>query len=149
MSDTIDQIIRQIKPQVMGWVSSWHSQQTILLPFVSHECLSKGITSNYFSPFSATVPKALTLVSWSQSCTVATTNDASNYWNIRIYRYTGSAAIQLAEFKTKSLAVGAWGHFTTTINAAIPVTDTHLYIYLVHSGSPGALTLAGPGVLVR
>lgn len=146
--EMIDSIIRQIKPQVLGWISSWHAQQPYPLPFVCHDYVSSGIAT-VGSPFSATIPAALTVVSWSQTGYVATTNNSSNYWTVSLYRSLGASSIKIAEVSTKSWTAATWTNASVGIGQAIPSTDKMLYISVAKTGSPGALSLAGPVVWVR
>jgi hypothetical protein len=145
--EMIDSILRQIKPQVLSWISSWHGQQPYLLPFSASDYVGSGISSDG-SAFSATVPSGVTVVSWLQTFYVATTNDASNCWTLALYRYAG-AGIKIAELSTGRSSADTWTRLTVTVNAAIPSTDLLLYITATKTGSPGALSLAGPAVWVR
>lgn len=137
-----------MRPDVLGWVSSWHSQQGYVLPFVTADVLPSGISTSAVSPFTATVPGALTVVSWLQTCYVATTNSASAYWTLALYRFQTSA-VKIAEVDTSRISASTWTRLSVTINAAVPSADLLLYIYATKTGSPGNLSVAGPMVWVR
>lgn len=145
--ETIDQIARVLKPQVLSWISSWHGQQAWLLPFSASDYVGSGISSNG-SAFAATVPRALTVAIWMQTCYVATTNDSSNYWTLALYRYQ-TAGTKIAEFSTATSSAATWLRFYLSPGASVPSTDLLLYITATKTGSPGALSLAGPAVWVK
>lgn len=148
--DPLDTMLRQIKPQVLGWMASWHAQQGYLLPFGQFDTLASGITTTGLSPFTATVPGvALTLVSWTQSVLVAT-GDASNYWRIDLaVRPAAGENWIAASLYTNRMSASTWQKFSVTVNAALLATDILLYISVANVGSPGALSLAGPMVRVK
>ena len=145
--EPLDTILRQIKPSVLGWISSWHAQQGYLLPFGNSDVLGSGISANN-GVFSTTVPGAITVASWLQSCYVATTNSGSAYWTVGLYRYQSSST-KIAEINTARISANTWTRFSLTVNCAVPSTDLLIYIYATKTGSPGNLSLAGPMVWVR
>lgn len=139
--------LSKIRPAVLGWTASWHGQQGYLLPFASFERVGDDISAAS-NPFAATVPGAITVVSWVQSASVKTTSSSSAYWTVTLYRRTASAAIIIAEFTTKSITADAWGTVSLTITASVPSTDVMLFIGVAKTGSPGNLRLPGPVVRV-
>lgn len=121
----------------------------IWIPFVSADVLASGISTNGASPFSASVPRALTLTNWSQSAYVATTNDGSNYWKIALYRYPSTGGVKLLELSTASMSAATWTVLSGEVNGAVLATDLLIYINVTKTGSPGNLSLGGPMVLAR
>lgn len=141
--------LEKLRPTVLGWLSSWHSKQPWLLPFANYEYISKDITAAG-NPFLATVPKAMTVVSWAQAIRVETTNNSSNYWTISLYRLIGAAtALEIAKIDTARMSTGTWYNESVTVNASILSTDLFLYVSVAKTSSPGGLRLAGPMVWVR
>lgn len=141
--------LEKLRPTVLGWLSSWHSKQPWLLPFVNYEYISKDITATG-TPFVASVPQAMTVVSWAQAIRVETTNNSSNYWTVSLYRVVDtSTAIEIAKIDTTRLTAGTWYNESVTINGGILSTDLFLYVYAVKTSSPGGLRLAGPMVWAR
>lgn len=149
--EPIDQMLRVMKPEVLRWISSWHGNQAWLLPFGNQDSVSGGLTSTTTAVFSATAPGiAYTVVSWTQALYVATTNNTSNYWTLQLYRYiSGGTYPKIGEISTNRSSAGAWTKLSVTIGQAGSSTDLQLYIKALKTGSPGALTLAGPLVWVR
>ncbi len=121
----------------------------IWVPFVSSDVLASGISSNGVSPFSASVPRALTLTNWAQTAYVATTNNGSNYWKIALYRYPSSGGVKLLELDTSSMSASTWTVLSGEVNAAVLATDLLIYINVTKTGSPGNLSLGGPMLLAR
>jgi len=100
-----------------------------------------GYTATTY-PYGLTAPQAMTLVQWTQSYFVVTTNNPSNYWSIVISRVTGETVISLS---TANSSADMW-HPTinTTFDIAALVQGDNLYMSCIKQGNPGNLKLFTP-----
>ena len=94
------------------------------------------------APYSATLHKTITFVKWSQAVFVATTNNGSNYWRVKIVKNDGTLIKQL---DTSAVSVNTWTRLeaTTFDVASAGTADIGLQIATVKVGSPGALYILG------
>lgn len=141
--------VSNLRPLVLSWLSSWHAQQPIPLPFGRYDSAGTSITTTG-AIYLASVPRALTVVTWTQAFKVATTNNSSNYWTISLIRRIAAGTdITLATLESATLTADAWYNLSLTVNGSVLATDTLIYINVTKNGSPGALSIAGPNILVR
>lgn len=116
------------------------------LPFVVHAEFPNGMTSNPAFPFSVTISRSMTLRSWHQTAYVATTNNGSNYWTIKLYNEAGT---EKAALSTASMSAGAWTTLSLTgQTTSLSTSDKGLFARCDKVGSPGPLYLRGPAVFV-
>jgi hypothetical protein len=113
------------------------------IPFVTYTDLIP-LTDDELRPFSATIDRTCTLVQWSQSVRVSTTNNSSNYWNIKMIKCTAGTVLE--EINTKSISANTNALLTSTSFdvASVGSADVGLYIEVYKTGSPGALFLFSP-----
>jgi hypothetical protein len=121
-----------------------------LLPFASYTHTNPMTVTNS-EPFSTTIPQDLVLKSWQQAFYVATTNDANNYWTIRLIRKSDGATI--AELDTSGSAPDTDLTLNTTTFSIGSVTTAGkaILVRCIKSGSgaaPGSLYIHCPGVKV-
>lgn len=118
-----------------------------LFPFSAHENLVP-LTGSSGNPHIGTIGETITFVSWNQAFYVATTNDASNYWNLHLLLING--AVSIASFTTASYSAGTYYNYNTTSFSPTSADTTSFAIYLWCSktGSPGALYAYGPWLKV-
>lgn len=115
------------------------------LPFGVYANISPFSGDAY--PYSATIDRNMDFVKWSQGVFVVTTNNGSNYWNIRlINRGTGATIATLntsagAPDTALLLTASALGSFTTSANS--------VYMYCFKTGSPGLIYVFGPTLEVK
>lgn len=145
--DIGDQIARQLKAPVLSWVKTWHASQSVQLPMAVYNSPYNNTTDGV-TLFTATINRALTVVSWYQAIYVGTTNNASNYWTIELKRYT-TTGLAIASLRTNRNSAGAWFKLDVEVGASVPSTDKFLFVGVSKTGSPGGLYLAGPAVYVR
>jgi hypothetical protein len=103
-----------------------------------------GISGNNINPFVGVVDRTIAFTSWVQGAYVLTTNNASNYWNIRLNRLSDGAMI--TQINTSAVAPGGWrflssGSFSI---ASIGTPQIGCYLNVSKIGSPGNLLLAMP-----
>lgn len=99
-------------------------------------------SSNGF-PYAAPIDREISLVSWKTSYKVATTNNGSHYWTIRLTLRGG--AVFPASYTTVGGGVDVWVNpvITTFSPSELDETDEAIYIEVIKTGSPGNLVLAG------
>lgn len=106
------------------------------------------LTADLQQPYSATVDRTVTFVSYHQVAYVQTTNDGSNYWKIQLNRASDGAVI--AEVSTAAVSADTLNHLSTTTFsiASIGTADKSIYMYVRKTGNPGNLYIFGPSVEV-
>lgn len=106
------------------------------------------LTADLQQPYSATLDRTVTFISFHQEAYVVAPNDSSNYWKIQINRASDGAVI--GEVKTNTSSAGALIHLSTTSFsiASAGVSDHSVYMYVRKIGSPGNLYIFGPSVEV-
>lgn len=80
---------------------------------------------------------AVTLYAWVY---VVTTNDASNYWTIALFRQPGNASV--ASVNTSALAANTHSRLQAAIAAQIATTDYEVEIVPSKTGAPGNIFVA-------
>lgn len=145
--------INQIRPYVLQWIASWHgatSNHPGWLPFGQYNSLADAISSTKV-PFFASLPgRALSVVSWTQTVIVVTTNSSSAYWNLKLYRKTtADADILIGKMDTRNMAADDFVSLSISPGAALLATDVALWIEVSKVGTPGAISLGSPLVYVR
>lgn len=97
-------------------------------------------------PFSVTLDRNMTLLSWSQMLHVLgpTPNDGTNNWLIGIYRKSDNTLLN--SISTNGQATGVDINITdsTWVDAAVTAAHKGLYIQCTKNGTPGNLYLFGP-----
>jgi hypothetical protein len=94
----------------------------------------------------ASVTRVLSFISWTQAVYVATTNDATNYWEILL----SDATTGLCVFDTSAGAANTWYGFNPspiTQPVGTPVNG-YVGIYATKHGAPGNLYWGAPAVRV-
>jgi len=95
------------------------------------------------TPYAAAIDRAITYKSFTCCVYVGLTNNASNYWNIKLEETLTGAIV-----KTLTTSAGAAGYqlltATTFDIASSDASDKGLYIQCEKVGSPSALYLFGP-----
>jgi len=92
----------------------------------------------------STVPRDCTVLKFAISTQVATTNDASNYWTIKLNTLISGAFTVMATISTGTTpdTINTWAyHVTTTISPSVLVASTARVFYITASktGAPGVL----------
>lgn len=141
--------VASLKPFVLDQVSTWVTRRGYPLPLGRYDAAGASITSSS-TIYTCSVPRAMVVLSWSQAWYVATTNNSSNYWTISLVRKNSAGSnTTLASIDTPTYAADAWCNRLITLSASVLSTDILVVISVVKTGSPGALSLPGPGVWVR
>lgn len=126
---------------VQGIPTSW-------LPFTIH---TAGVPpwSADGAAYACTIGHAMILDRWVQAAYVATTNNGSHYWTIRLRKLDGTTDTIIKSFDTSAQSADTWFTNTETDSDTLVATEEVVYIQVVKTGSPGDLYLAGPLVRAR
>ncbi|CAK0779810.1 hypothetical protein CCP3SC15_6920001 [Gammaproteobacteria bacterium] len=129
MTDTVEAIIDS--------VNHW-------LPFGPYHSVTGGIMSETSYPYAATIDRHMTFVEWVQSVHVATTNNASNYWQINLYTLDDYASIGYVS--TVGVSADVWANVTCANKfiTDLPTTRIGLWMECAKHGSPGDLQIFSP-----
>lgn len=117
----------------------------MFLPFGVYKAIGPFSATSY--PYMVTVDRSITFVKWTQAFHVATTNDGSNYWTIRLFQKDGST---IKSINTSAVAADTWAQIasTTFTIASVTTTDQVVGVEVAKTGAPGALSLSGPALEV-
>lgn len=130
-----------------------HAQIDTHITNLAHEWLPFGvyIAIGPFSatsyPYMASIDRAITLIKWTQSFYVATTNNGSNYWTIKFFNVAGST---IKSITTAAIAANTWAQIASTTFTITDLTTSDMVIgvEVTKTGSPGSLSLPGPALEV-
>ncbi len=131
---------RQVHYDGSRWVSEPYA-----LPWITYTTL-QGITTDNSTPFAAPLPPEYDIYLSVWRCSfvyVATTNNGSNYWTVKL-RIEGASITDIASFNTSGMTVNTYSQHTAVSSFITnPVTNgaKTLSITVVKTGSPGALYL--------
>ncbi len=116
------------------------------LSFGSYDRLSANMTAAGF-PFSASIGRTMTIRDWYQALFVATTNNGSHYWTIRLERLDGTI---LSSIATNALSPNVWYlRSDTAVDAVVNTGHISLFTRILKTGSPGGLYMHGPAVYAQ
>lgn len=120
-----------------------HPIQTAYLPFGIYLNISP-MSGNPSYPYGTSIDRTLTFVGWTQSVIPAATNNGSNYWIIKLLRWSDGATI--ATLNTSALTAGVPGRLSTTSFSIASIGTSGIGIVMECSkfGSPGNLYAVGP-----
>lgn len=113
----------------------------ICVPFVDYAAVGfTGVTTNSYLMLASCYDK-LSLIKWTQTVFVSTTNNGSNYWTVQLDDGTSA----FASFNTGGIAANAWAAFIVTSftqPTGVPPSG-FIGISCTKTGAPGALIWAG------
>jgi len=117
------------------------------LPFQTYTSHSP-ISVDDSLPYSAAIDRAITYVKFTMVLFVATTNDGSNYWEIRLKVITTNALIEMID--TSAIAVNTTVQVSSTSFdiAGHNASNLGLLIGCIKVGSPGNLYIYSPVLFV-
>jgi hypothetical protein len=92
----------------------------------------------------ATVPRALSVVTFKIAALVITTNNASNYWTIKLVAQDGGLDITNATVNTSAVAADVWNVLTVTVGTSVASTYDAIYAYATKTLNPGSLYWGAP-----
>jgi hypothetical protein len=115
--------------------------------FTPYDSLPSGMTTDGLNVFVAPADRTVTLANWTQGVRVATTNNGSNYWRIRILRLSDGSTVN--EINTSAISADTWASISDSSFsiATIGTSDVGIYLNISKVGTPGALSMSTP--LVR
>lgn len=118
------------------------SLKRVLLPFGVYGAISPMTVDSY--PYSVSVDRTMTFIKFFAAVRVLTTNNATNYWTVKLIRASDSTVI--ASFNTSGIAAGARTLFTVNSFgiASIASSAVAMFITCAKTGAPGGLELIGP-----
>jgi hypothetical protein len=122
----------------------------IYLPFGVYANMSPISTTPAY-PYLATVDRTITLVSWFQHIYVATTNNGSHYWLIELYTMVGGVWGTLVDsMNTSALSANVHSQLSTSsfTVGSVGTANVGLWLVCTKSGTPGALSIGGPTLVV-
>ncbi len=111
-----------------------------------------GITAaGTLYPFAVATPdRALTAEKWGTAVNVQTTNNGSNFWTVRLRRNTSAGALStVSTVNTSADAANTWVKKTVDISSANSGTDMGYVIEVERTGSPGALFMYAPWIVLK
>lgn len=111
------------------------------MPFAVYAALSPMTTKSI--PYAVTIDRPVTFVRLAMSIFVKASNNAENYWTIRLKTVAG---IVIATCNTASLAPDAWHQAIITEFGLVGVNAAHrgLCIECIKTGDAGPLNLPAP-----
>jgi hypothetical protein len=128
--------------KVTGSITNGTLGGTMFLPFGVYRAISPLSVDS--DPYSVTVDRTISFVKWSQFVYVATTNDGSNYWTIRLLKQSDNSVINSISTAAISANTNTVITDTTFSIASVGASDYGIYMNAVKTGSPGNLYLQGP-----
>jgi hypothetical protein len=116
------------------------------LPFGTHIDINPFTLTNRY-PYSTTISDDINLINWVQSFKVYTVNNITNYWNIKMFRWSDDALIATVDTRGYTTLGVATTLITNSFSfSKLTINDVGLYISLTLTGSPGTLYLLAPAV---
>ena len=124
----------------------WVSVQEYTFDFAMNNAATDPLpTAGSSNNYRAVVPTAtasILVVAWDMLYRVATTNDGSNYWSVKLDAYDGSTADTLDTLTSSAGSAGSWTRVSGAVDTVIDAT-TEILLQSEESkvGSPGDLNV--------
>lgn len=128
------------------------TESGVIMTYATYKLMSWGpfsvgespITTHGYYPAIASIGESLTLVKWVQACYVATTNNGSNYWTLRLANAPGTV---IHDINTSTISPDSWTSLAAVTSftiGTVSVTDKILSFQVLKTGTPGGIYVATP-----
>lgn len=133
MPDDMQKLAEKLIYPLMPWIVD---RLTDLLPQARRLVNPIALASSPATICDIAQARAVTVISFTCSIFVATTNNGTNYWTIKL---ADQGASVLSSFDTSGIAAGTWTRFAPALSAQPGAANVSIIVQAVATGAPGAV----------